>query len=258
MSSCTNCGKTTRGRFCSHCGAITESAGCAACDGALEPGDRHCAQCGESAAGAGGGRGRGGHRTPWIVAGVAFAALILVVLIQRASELRRAQTPAVADVASVQAGAPAPGGAPSMAEIEAMPKRELMNRLYNRIMLLHEAGKADSVRFFAPMALSLAQHPDLQPPDADLRFDVGSVALAAGEAELARAQADTILRQEPTHLLGLALAAEAARARGDSTTARGFDRRLLAAATAERARNRPEYEQHAGVVDGALRRARQE
>ena len=42
------------------------------------------------------------------------------------------------------------------------------------------------------------------------RYDLGLIELAAGNATAARAQADTILQQQPTHLLGLSLAMRAA------------------------------------------------
>ncbi len=80
--------------------------------------------------------------------------------------------------------------------------------------------------------------------------------MAAQTADVATAQADTILKTNPNHLLGLALAVRAAQFRGDEAAARGFERRLLAAESAERAKNLPEYELHKVDIDLALTEAR--
>ena len=121
-------------------------------------------------------------------------------------------------------------------------------------MRLSSEGKTDSVKFFAPMALSVYQ--SLGPLDADLRYDFGRVAEVAGAAEIARAQADSILATDSTHLLGLVLGARAAQLRGDSAAARTFFRRLLAAEPSESAKKLPEYERHQGDILEALAEAR--
>jgi len=90
----------------------------------------------------------------------------------------------------------------------------------------------------------------------DLRYDFGRVAEVSGAAEIARAQADSILSGDPTHLLGLVLAVRAAQLRGDSTAARTFARRLLAAEPSESAKKLPEYERHQGDILEALAEAR--
>ena len=78
-------------------------------------------------------------------------------------------------------------------------------RLYNRVMGQHERGRADSVRLFAPMAITAYQQ--LGPLDLDQRYDMGRIAAISGDEALARAEADTILAKHPNHLLGLILAA---------------------------------------------------
>ena len=121
-------------------------------------------------------------------------------------------------------------------------------------MRLSSEGKTDSVQFFAPMALQT--YATLGPLDADLRYDYGRVAEAAGAAVIARAQADTILRGDSTHLLGLILAVRAAMLQSDTAAARLFSQRLLAAEPSESAKKLPEYERHQGDILDALAEAR--
>jgi uncharacterized protein HemY len=96
----------------------------------------------------------------------------------------------------------------------------------------------------------------LAPLNAHRRYDMGLVALVTGDAAKAAAEADTILAQRPTHLLGLSLAARAADARGDATASRNFRRRLLAAEPAERRSGLPEYTDHDADIRAALELAR--
>src|SRR5213079_541375 len=88
------------------------------------------------------------------------------------------------------------GGRPP--DISQMSPEERANRLFNRVMILAEAGKNDSVQFFLPMALgAYGQLPSL---DADARYHVGLLQRAGGDANAALAQADTIRKAIPTHL----------------------------------------------------------
>ena len=123
-------------------------------------------------------------------------------------------------------------------------------------MALHERGRTDSVQFFAQMAIPAYQM--LQPLDLDARYDMGRIAEVAGVADFARAQADTILRAEPNHLLGLVLAIRASRLAGNEAAATGFERRLLSAEPTERRRDRAEYTRHCADIDAALDVARVE
>jgi hypothetical protein len=135
-----------------------------------------------------------------------------------------------------------------------MSPRERADRLFDRVMRLSSEGKTDSVQFFAPMALQT--YASLGPLDADLRYDYGRVAAAAGVTEIATAQADSILRSDSTHLLGLILAMRAADQRGDSAATKRFAQRLLAAEPTESAKKLPEYQRHQGDILEALAEAR--
>lgn len=256
-SHCPSCGKSARGRFCANCGAILEEATCAACDAPLASGDRHCSACGAGVGSAADSRrAREGQRTAWIVAGIAFAALLLLVLVQRAREFRASSAPAVA-AEGMAPGAPAGGsGGLSAQDIAAMPPREQMDRLFDRIMRLREEGKTDSVRFFAPMVMGLYERPDLQPLDADLRYDYGTVANAAGEYAIERAQSDTLLTASPDHLLGLVMRIRSARGQANEADARRAEQQLVAAEPKERPKALPEYQRHRADIDEALKKAR--
>jgi len=257
LARCPNCDRPVRGRYCANCGATTEATACIACDAPLEPGDRHCSQCGESASGSPRlARARQGQRTAWIVAVIAFVALGLTVLLKKAGEMRATDAAAVVDGGAMQTGAPAAGGSRlSAQDLASMPPREILNRLFNRIMMLHEEGKADSVRFFAPMFMTIYQR-EVQPGDIDLRYDMGTVANAAGMLDEEKAQVDTVLAAAPDHLLGLLMAARNARARGLEADAKRYERRLVEVAATERAKQLPEYLSHENELEDALRRAR--
>ncbi|MGH7482205.1 MAG: zinc ribbon domain-containing protein, partial [Longimicrobiales bacterium] len=71
---CPQCGADASGAYCPACGAPASGARCARCQAPLEPGARYCTQCGTPT------------RTlvanlPWLVAGTALVALIVVLLL---------------------------------------------------------------------------------------------------------------------------------------------------------------------------------
>jgi hypothetical protein len=121
-------------------------------------------------------------------------------------------------------------------------------------MMLATQGKSDSVQFFAPMALIAYQM--LAPLNADQRYDMGRIGEVAGAIPVAQAQADSILRENPKHLLGLILAARLATIAGDSTRLHSYERRLLAAEKSETATKREEYLRHQDDITNALQQAR--
>jgi hypothetical protein len=155
--------------------------------------------------------------------------------------------------ASGMMGATTPlgGGAVRAPDISSMTPRERADRLYDRVMRLVEEGKPDSATFFASMAVGAYE--SLAPLDNDLRYDFGRMADVAGELDLAQAQADTILQDNPNHLLGLALAARVAERRGNVAEQRRLLDRLVAAQSAELARNLDEYQRHRADIDAAAR-----
>ena len=195
---------------------------------------------------------------PWAVALIALCALIALVGGQRFAAARGAGLDAPQN-AMPQAGLDFPaGGAPQggrAPDISAMSPRERANRLYDRIMRLHEQGKTDSVQFIA-VNMFIPQLRSMEPLDAHMRYDLGRVGEVAGTVDVATAQADTILRTQPNHLLGLILASRAARMRGDEPAALAFDRRAIAAEPAEGAKQLEEYVAHAADIAEGLAEAR--
>ena len=249
------------------------SAFCAACGAQLTPGARFCHRCGQTVgdavitpggpapASAAASWGAAQNQTlPWAVAAIALLALIALVAGQRFNR----KPPANPPVASAPAGSGPfvtdPSSAPSAErpvrapDISAMSPDERALRLFNRVVSLAEQGKRDSVQFFAPMALMSFQ--SLPTPTLLQRFELGRIAELADVKEIATAQADTILQSSSTHLLGLTLASTAAKMRGDAKAQAEFDRKLIAAASAERAKNLPEYQVTQIDLDSALARAR--
>jgi len=139
-------------------------------------------------------------------------------------------------------------------DISQLSPQERAERLFDRVMVLNAQGKNDSVQFFAPMAITAYQM--LAPLSADHRYDMGRVAEVAGALPLAKSQADTILQQNPAHLLGLILGARIAALSNDANAKKSFETRLLAAFTAESARRLPEYERHENDITSAVAAAR--
>ena len=128
-----------------------------------------------------------------------------------------------------------------------MSPEERATRLYNRVMTLHTQGKADSAEFFLPMALqAYAMMPAL---DVDARYHIGVLDLTGGNAAAALAQADTIRRAVPTHLFGFMLRARALDLQRDAAGARRAYADFMKNEAAERARQRPEYGEHAQNLD---------
>ncbi len=253
---CTACGSSASGRFCSNCGASLAGATCSACDAALSPGAKFCHRCGTPAgAEASGGVGGGGGdersfsgALPWGVAAIALVALVALIAGQRFSH--PADQPVAASTtaqAAPFAGATGSGQAP---DISNMTPAEAASRLYDLVMTFHEAGKADSVKQFAPMAIQA--YGMIGALNQDQHYDVGRIAAVSGDSALARAEADTILAADSTHLLGLILAANAAHMRKDVNAERSLHDKLVAAAPRERAKSLPEYSEHANDITIAL------
>ncbi len=240
---------------------------CAACGAALSAGVRFCHRCGTPL-----GQGLPLTRTPaasggaasvlpW---GVAFVSLLALVAMVAGKNFGAAKGSGIDGSANslptqaVDGGGGAPiaqgggGGAPP--NISNLSPSERANRLYSRIMEYAEAGKTDSVAFFAPMAM--ASHEMLQDATTDERYHFGRIAEVTNTPTVAKAQADTILKSAPNNLLGLLLAARAARMTGDNAAAKAFDQRLLKALEPELATRLPDYDMHRAEIDRAADDAR--
>ena len=256
---CPSCGAAATGKFCASCGSPLDGATCASCSAALSPGAKFCHRCGASAgpvAPATSQSGKPANSLPWIVAALAFLALFAMAAgrgfnSERGSALDGSQN------ALPQAGLDDRGAAPPgmrAPDISNLSPQERADRLYNRVMLLATQGKVDSVQFFAPMAITAYQL--LAPLNIDQRYDMGRVGEVAGALPLAQAQADSILRENPNHLLGLILQARLATLGRDTSRLRAFERRMIAAERAELATKKDEYTRHAEDITSALAQAR--
>ena len=204
---------------------------------ALAPTARFCHKCGAQVGGAPAAGWRAG--LPWGVAGLALGALIAVLGLRFG---------ATRGPGGEEASAPATGAGPRPPDLAQMSPQERATRLYNRVMRLHSEGQADSAELFLPMAQqAYAMLPVL---DVDARYHLGVLALTAGDAATALAQADSIRRVAPTHLFGFMLRARALELGHDTAGASRASRDFLQHEAAERARQRPEYADHAQNLDG--------
>ena len=246
--SCPSCGAPASGKFCANCGVPLAGAACAACRAPLTPGAKFCHRCGTPAGASTTERSAVGNALPWSVAAIALLALIALAAGQRFGRAPDAP-PTPRPVASTQGMS---GRAP---DISSLSPAERAERLYDRIMGAAERGRVDSVRFFMPMALQAYEA--LGNLTVDQRYDLGRLAEVAGDPAIAGAQADTILRAQPQHLLGLLLAARAARLRGDETDARRHLGTIARVANAERQKQLPEYLLHQNDIDLAIAEWRQ-
>jgi len=257
ITKCPKCGAAASGKFCSECGATLGNLSCAACGASLIEGARFCHRCGLPAGAAAPPSDRApamraASRTevthgslPWVVAAIALLAFIALIAGQKFGANRPAPASEVTSAELPQQRAP---------DISSMTPAERASRLYNRIMQWKSDGKQDSVMLFAPMGA--AAYEMLGNLDSDSRYDVGMIGWASENATLARAQADTILKQNPRHLLGLILAARAAKMQNREADARTFYQRLVAAEPTERATAREEYLIHENDINVALEEAR--
>lgn len=266
---CPSCGTLGTGRFCADCGASLETIKCAGCDASLSPGARFCHRCGKPVGAGVKATGLGpaaapapaSSSLPWIVAAIALVCM-LAFFAGTFYRSKRGSTLDAPQNALPQAGlddrgqqdAGAEEGAVRAPDISQLSPQERADRLFNKVMVLNSQGKSDSVLFFAPMALE--SYRLLSPMNADQRYDMGRIAEVAGATPLAGAQADTILQQNPTHLLGLILAARAAALEKDQAKQAGYVKRFLSALESEKAKKLPEYERHQDDIANAAADAR--
>src|SRR5437773_10062235 len=218
---------------------------CHACGAPLAATARFCHKCGAQVGGPHTAGWRAGR--PWGVAGAALGALLSVVAFRLGGSS--------GDGSREARDATAPASRLPPPDISQMSPEERATRLYNRVMMLHTQGKADSAEFFLPMALqAYAMLPAL---DVDARYHIGVLDLTGGNAAAALAQADTIRRAIPTHLFGFMLRARARDLQRDAAGARRAYADFLKNEAAERTRQRPEYAEHAENVEAFHQQAKQ-
>ena len=286
---CPSCGETASGHFCATCGALLNpKAVCSVCGKPLASGAHFCHQCGVAVSGSGTARQQGQNRFKdgpatgpskagpaapgaqpapagsfqwgWLVPGIAVLMLVVFLIAQKLSGNAGGAAPEgdktplggapMAGPFSGGAGAGAGGGG-APPDISQMTPEQRADRLFDRVMRYGSEGKQDSARIFAPMAIQAYEM--IGALDTHRRYDIGMIAVIAGDAGIAKAQADTILSASPTHLLGLVVAMKAAGLANKPAERAAFEKRLVAAKDAELAKKLPEYESHRGDIDGALK-----
>jgi hypothetical protein len=228
---------------------------CAHCGASLGETAKFCHRCGTERGGTGPASTAAPAATsspvlPWAVAGIALLCLLAFIMGQN---WRRGQ-PAPSAAAGALTGAPlgAPAGGPAV-DISRMSPQERADRLFSRVMSYVSEGKTDSVQFFAPMAIQSFQA--MAPLDAHQRYDLGLLGVVSGDGVMARAQADSILAEQPEHLLGLILGMRSAGLLLESDARAEYARRFLAALAREQAKRLPEYVDHAPEIEAAAREA---
>ena len=260
-TACPSCGAEATGRYCAACGAPLAGATCPSCSADISPGAKFCHRCGTGIGSASPAIREPRNALPWIVAALAFLALFAMAAgrgfnTTRGSAIDGSQN-ALPQAGLDDRGAVSPderAAGVRAPDISNLSPQERADRLYNRVMLLASQGKVDSVQFFAPMALTAYQM--LAPLNADQRYDMGRIGEVVGAIPLAKAQADSILRENPNHLLGLILEARLATLVGDTTQLRSWERKLLAAERSEAGKKREEYVRHQDDISNALQQAR--
>jgi tetratricopeptide (TPR) repeat protein len=238
---CPACQTESSGAYCPECGTPLRVA-CASCGATLQPAARFCTQCGARARAA-------RSNAPWYIAGAALLALIAVVLFPGSksgagsADAGPAQTAPMLDggtgagVAATSDNAPPPlSGTP----------REQADRLFNLIMENKEKGDTAKATFFVPMGLqAYAMAGEL---DTDGLYHLSLLQTLGGNGTEAVATAQKILAGSPDNLLGLIAAAQGEAAAGNRAAAAGYYKRFLAAFPTEKARDLPEYRDHAAAL----------
>ncbi len=250
---CRRCGSDASGNFCSNCGASLEEHPCPACDAPVPPGSRFCTSCGVALQGAGAPSGAkppasaGASRESqdlawWISGGLLVVVVVLVTFLGPwAGGDDPPPQPAAPGAQGTDPMAPAP-----QVDLSTMTDREAADRLFDRIMMANEQGDEEEVTNFLPMALDAYEL--ARPLDADGHFHVAVLQNLAGDHEAALAEAETVLEEDPNHLLNLSAAAEAAVALGDNATAEEYYSRILEVFDSEVDRDLPEYREHVPLL----------
>ncbi len=242
-TTCPACGASASGKFCSACGASLEPRSCVRCRAALGAQARFCHRCGHPVgAGVAGDRS---DRSAWIVAGTLSALLVGVIVYNVVTQEPAPRIPDMANAGASTGDTTArAGGAP---DISQLTPRERFDRLFNRIMQAAEQGDTAQVRRFTPMALGA--YAQLDTIDVDARYHAAVIRLQTGDIAGAHALADTILEQSPDHLFGYIIRGTAATLADDPGARTQAEREFLRRYDREMAAGRPEYRDHAPVIE---------
>jgi hypothetical protein len=197
--------------------------------------------------------GAGSERSAWIFAGVLSLGLVGFIVYKVTADAPAPEVPAMANAGSAGGLGGPGGGAPP--DIGQMTPRERFDRLFNRIMTAAEQRDSAQVQRFTPMALGA--YAQLDGFDADARYHAAVLHLQAGDTRSALALADTILAETPGHLFGYVIRGTAAEISKDQAALTRARRDFTRAFPAESASAKPEYRDHAPVIEEFRREAGQ-
>lgn len=233
---CPACGNDSTGKFCNSCGSALDAAACAKCGAKTSGRGKFCPECGASTLA--GAAVSSSDRTPWIIAGVAVAALVIVLAVV----VSRGNAPAAAPEAAAASGMP---------DLTQMTPRDAADRLFDHVARATSANDTAQVAQFAPMALqAYAMLGGNLDPDA--RLHIGLIHIAMRNRAALLAEADTVLRGSSTHLFGLYLRMQASELPGgDAAAGRRAAQAFLQAYDTERAKSLPEYGMHEQLLTEA-------
>jgi tetratricopeptide (TPR) repeat protein len=249
-SQCPQCDQPASGNFCQNCGSPLGGRFCNSCGEKVSPGAGFCNKCGTKVAGSGEGKGGGnehraaaaaalgGQNLPWWIAGAAMFALILFL----GTSMVRPVGPAAPTGAP--AGTAAGSGTPP--DISQMSPIAAADALFNRVMNSISSNDSAQAQAFMPMAIAAYQR--ARPLSLDGLFHLSMLNRTAMNLEAALDNALEIIEQNPSHLLGLAAAAEAALELGLADEAGVHYQRIFNVYDDERNRGLDEYDQHSQIV----------
>ena len=239
---CLSCGATTaEGKFCSQCGAEFQTRKCLSCGGEPPPGARFCTQCGAPMKA----DTPDQRRLVWGMVGLGLIATILFLAWpiygpDSGGAPERALSPLTTGASSV--------------DLSSMTPREAADRLFNRVMVAVEQDDSTEVVQFLPMAMRAYEL--AEPLDLDGKFHLAVLRMEGALTQEGLVAAQDILAIDPDHLLGLAVAADALLALGDTTGAQIHYSRWLEVYSEEVARGLPEYQNHEQMLPEMEARAR--
>jgi hypothetical protein len=213
----------------------------------LGSGARFCSQCGTTA-GAGAAPVNRNERLLWFLGGGVVVALVGALAL---SLSKGSAPPAAAGAAEAPFAAGGGGAAP---DITNMTPRERFDRLFDRIMRAAESGDENTVTTFAPMAIQA--YGMLDTVDADARYHLALIELHTGDVDGARAQGDSILKQQPGHLFGYVIKGTIARFQKDNEALAKAYAGYLVHLDQETAAKRPEYAAHPRALEEFTKQAR--
>ena len=246
---CPACGASASGKFCSACGASLEPRSCVRCRASLGAQARFCHRCGHPVGAEV--SGSGSERSAWIFAATMSALLVGVIIYNVVTEQPAPRIPDMANVGAAAGDTTARAGAAP--DISQLTPRERFDRLFNRVMQAADQGDTAQVQRFSPMALGA--YAQLDTVDVDARYHAAVIRLQTGDIAGAHALADTILEQSPDHLFGYLVRGTAATLADDPGARTQAEREFLRRYDREIAAGRPEYRDHAPVLEEFRREA---